>query len=159
MLIKDCMSKGAVCCTPEMDVQAVAALMKKNNVGFLPVLQDSDSRHLMGVITDRDICMKVVAPGYDPRFSVVREVMTPSVAFCRQADPARQALDTMREKHIRRVPVVDARGRLVGVVSIEDLVSGSEISSEKICTALRKIFQASKRISSSPPRRAEARAS
>jgi CBS domain-containing protein len=93
--------------------------MRNLDVGPLPVV---DRGKLVGVVTDRDITIRATAEGRDPRLTPVEEVMTRDVVACREDDDVRVAAKLMQDAQLRRLLVVDGLGRLVGIVSLGDLV-------------------------------------
>jgi CBS domain-containing protein len=103
-------------------VDQAAQLMKEEDVGLLPVVMD-DSGKLIGVLTDRDIVMKVVAGSLDPQSTEVGEVMTANPLACRPQDASEAALDIMRTHQVRRVPVVDEAGLVVGIIAQADVAT------------------------------------
>lgn len=113
----------------------VAQLMRKNHVGSVVVVDDADPRRPIGIVTDRDMVMEVLAPGIDARTLTAGDVMTTSPAVVRGDDDALWALKTMRDRGVRRLPVVDESGALAGIVSLDDLM-------EHVGTALSDIVQA-----------------
>lgn len=104
------------------NVPAAASLMRTRDVGFLPVVDDTVHRRLLGVITDRDIVLRHVAPGHGT-LAAVHEHMTrgPLVTVSAESSVAEVA-EKMARHQVRRVPVVDASGAVVGVVAQADLV-------------------------------------
>jgi CBS domain-containing protein len=151
MLVKDIMTKGPlVWCEARESAEAAAKMMKEKSVGFAPVLEDADSRRVVGVITDRDICIRTVANGLDPRFATVEECMTSSVVACRPETGVKQVLEIMQKNRVRRLPVVAARDRLVGVISMDDLVLRDAAEPKKLMAALKAIYRPAKtRVTSS----------
>jgi CBS domain-containing protein len=139
------MSAVPVWCSPEDDVQTLAAQMRDNNVGFIPVLSDPEERTLLGVVTDRDVCLKVVAMGYDPRFVKISEIMTREILFCNKRDTLARVFARMQAGQVRRLPVLDAHGRLVGIVSLDDVVRSRQISDERLVKGMRQIFETARR--------------
>jgi CBS domain-containing protein len=113
----------------------VAQLMRKNHVGSVVILEEGDARVPAGIVTDRDMVVEVVAAGLDPRTVTAGDIMTASPALARKDDDALWALKTMRDRGIRRLPVVDEAGALFGIVSLDDLV-------EHVGVALGDIVQA-----------------
>ena len=99
----------------------VAQLMRKEHVGSVVVLDDG-GRKPLGIVTDRDLVVEVMAPGLDARTITAGEVMTPSPAVTHENDDALWALKTMRERGVRRLPVVDEAGAMTGIVSLDDLM-------------------------------------
>lgn len=141
MRARDVMTRAPLCwCEPEETVQSAANLMKEHGVGMVLVLHDADSRRLLGVVTDRDICMRVVARGLDPRFESVRDAMTDDVVSCTPTDSIDHILSLMKRNHVRRLPVLAKGGRLAGVVSTDDLMCKAAAPPEKLCAAFRQIF-------------------
>ncbi|MCC7370507.1 MAG: CBS domain-containing protein [Chloroflexi bacterium] len=103
---------------PNATVADAAALMRQLDVGGLPVC---DGSRLIGMVTDRDIAIRSAADGHDPHLTPVRDIMSSGVAWATEDDPVEEAARIMREHRIRRLPIVDERHSLVGVVSLGDL--------------------------------------
>ena len=103
---------------PETALIEAAQKMKSMDIGILPVC---DGDRLVGVITDRDIAVRGVAQGYDPKTARVQEVMTPEVIYCFDDEDVKEAAKKMKEKQVRRLPVLNREKRLVGIVSLGDL--------------------------------------
>jgi len=118
MQVSDVMTRNAECTRPEATLQEAAERMKALDVGSLPVCGDD---HLVGVLTDRDITIRCVADGHDPRADRVRDVMTPQVYYCFEDDDVADAAELMREKQVRRLPVLNHDKRMVGIVALGDL--------------------------------------
>jgi CBS domain-containing protein len=132
MQLKDVMTKVVKTVPSTATVQEAARLMERHNVGFLPVIEDDISA---GVVTDRDLAIRVVAPGLDPTRTTVADVMSfgpgvggdvdltdlPGVATLPENTTVEEALQFMDEKQIRRVTVHDEHYRIVGIVSRADL--------------------------------------
>lgn len=118
MTIQEIMSAPVKTCSPETSIAQAARLMRDAGYGVVPVT-DSDGR-IMGIITDRDICLAIANSNRSPRAIAVREVMTTRITFVRPADDPRIALSTMKHARVRRAPVVDASQRIVGLVSVDD---------------------------------------
>jgi CBS domain-containing protein len=118
MLIKDFMTKAPVSCRPWQRLDEVAQLMSENDCGEIPVCEGS---RIVGVITDRDIACRAVAAGMIPVAIPAGDVMTKTVFTVEEDDTIDTALDLMQTNNIRRIPVVDARRELVGMVSVSDL--------------------------------------
>jgi CBS domain-containing protein len=124
MKVKDLMTKEPCYCMPETNLGSATELMWNANCGCLPVL--SAEGKVSGVITDRDICM---ALGTRNRFAgdvTVAEVMSPKLYFCAPEDDIHQALQTLGEAKVRRLPVVGQDGSLCGVLSVDDILSHAE---------------------------------
>ena len=119
MKVKDLMATDVKRCSPETNLAAAAKIMWEGDCGAVPVTDDRD--HVLGMITDRDICIAAATrPGTEAEIPV-REVISRAVYTCAPGDDVRAALDTMKSRKVRRLPVVDQGGRLVGIVSIHDI--------------------------------------
>lgn len=118
-LVRDIMTGGVTCARPEMTLQEAAERMRDLNVGPLPVCGEND--HLVGFITDRDITIRGVAAGKDPRTTPVREVMTPDIVCCWDDQTISDAAQLMEQHQVRRLAVLDRNQRLVGILSLGDL--------------------------------------
>jgi CBS domain-containing protein len=125
MQVKDAMTRGVECVSPDATLQEAARKMREMDVGPLPVC---DSDRLAGMVTDRDITVRAVADGRDPRTTRVRDVMTEGIDSCFEDDDVADAARLMREKQVRRLVVLNRDKRLVGIVSLGDLAveSGDE---------------------------------
>jgi CBS domain-containing protein len=118
MFVRDVMTKGAECVTPSNSLQEAAQKMKNLDVGPLPVC---DNDRLVGMVTDRDIAVRAVADGCDPRATHVKDVMTPDIVYCFEDQDVKEAARLMKENQIRRLVVLNRDKRLVGIVSLGDL--------------------------------------
>jgi CBS domain-containing protein len=118
MQVRDVMTKGAECIRPSNSLQEAAQKMKNLDVGPLPVC---DNDRLVGLITDRDIVVRAVAEGCDPRNTTVQNVMTPDVLYCFEDQDVPEAARLMRAQQVRRLVVLNQDKRLVGIVSLGDL--------------------------------------
>jgi len=124
MNISELMSKDPCTVTPDTPVSEAARLMKEEDVGMVPVIErvgGAETRgRLVGVITDRDIAIRTVAEGRAVD-SPVRDVMSSGVRTAKPGDSVESVMELMGNEQVRRVPIVDERGSLVGVVSQADL--------------------------------------
>ncbi|HEX6930409.1 MAG TPA: CBS domain-containing protein [Gammaproteobacteria bacterium] len=121
MRIQDIMTADPACCTPEMRIRDVARLMLDNDCGEIPVVDDMDSMHLVGVVTDRDIAIRAVAEGKDPTTTNIADIMSSSVVSAKLDDSVEECVELMEENQIRRIPIVDAQGRCCGIVAQADI--------------------------------------
>lgn len=118
MLVKDVMTPSPLCCKPDTTIDQVAVLMADHDCGIVPVCNHSK---LVGVITDRDITCRAVAKGKDPAAMPVGDVMTKTVYTIGQDEDVEAAIALMEMKQVRRLPVLDEAGNLVGIVAPSDL--------------------------------------
>jgi len=117
------MTANVVCVRPEDTLQDAARKMRDLDVGPLPVCGDDD--RLAGMITDRDIVIRSVAEGRDPKTTPVSEAMTEDIVFCFEEQDVEEAARTMQERQLRRLVVLNNRKRLVGIVSLGDVATRS----------------------------------
>jgi CBS domain-containing protein len=139
MRIKDVMTKDPSCCVPSDSAQHAASIMRTENAGVVPVIQNEQSRRIVGVVTDRDLCMTVVAEGRDPSSVTVEQCMTTKVVTCRPEDPVDTATALMRDNQIRRVPVVGERGELEGIVALADIVGRGKVKAGQTHETLKQV--------------------
>jgi CBS domain-containing protein len=121
MKVKRIMTKRVVCCTGEDTAQSVARLMSLRNIGAIPVVADERSRRLIGIVTDRDLCCRVLALGKSPNAVRIRDVMTRRPFTVSPESTLAECEKVMQKNRIRRVPVVDEEGRCVGIIAQADL--------------------------------------
>jgi CBS domain-containing protein len=122
MKAQDIMSKNPTCVTPNTTLVDAARLMKDQNIGIVPVVESTSSRRLVGVVTDRDIAVRAVAEGRDGVTTSVGHVMSADVSTTTVDRSVDDVMELMGREQIRRVPVVDDRGVLVGIISQADIV-------------------------------------
>jgi len=119
----DFMTQDPVCCASGESVERAAQLMQAEDVGSIPIIDDSHSRKLIGILTDRDIALRIVAESRDAGQTTVREVMTKTPISCNMDDELQRALDTMAYSQVRRVPIVDSQNRVVGIIAQGDVAT------------------------------------
>lgn len=124
MKVRDIMTKTAFSCRSGMSLAEAGALMWEHDCGLLPLLNDAGK--VTGVITDRDVCIAVSTKDRLPSQIQIGEVARPSAIVCSPDDDIHSALKTMSKERIRRLPVVNTDGNLVGVLSMNDIVLQAE---------------------------------
>jgi CBS domain-containing protein len=129
MAIKDLMTCGVEVMRPNETVMTAAKKMAERDIGFLAVC---DGDRLIGALTDRDITIRAVARGLDAAKTRVQDVMTKELTYCYEDEDIEHTAQLMKEKHLRRVVVVDRNTRLVGVVSLGDLARQQESQSAEV---------------------------
>jgi CBS domain-containing protein len=146
MRARDIMTHEPACCTPDTPAAEVAQLMRENDCGAIPVVDGEDSRTLVGVVTDRDIALRGVGEGRNPDVPV-GELMTPSPQSCSPEDDVHDVEQLMMRKQVRRVPIIDAAGHLVGIIAQADLARklGNE---QEVGELVEHISEPSRRIRS-----------
>ena len=118
--IADIMTRSIATVQRDETLQAAARRMHEMDVGSLPVL---DGKAVAGIVTDRDIAVRGVAEGMIPQESLVADVMTEDVRFCRADDSVEQVMAEMGDAQVRRLPVLDADNEIVGIVSLGDVAT------------------------------------
>lgn len=134
------MTPNPVCCLPTDHVAAVAQIMKRENIGPMPVVDSQETRKLIGIITDRDLAMKIVGEGRDVESAKVEAVMTRKVITCREDDELKRALKLMSDHQLRRIVIVDSANRVVGIISQADLATRMN-QPEKTAEVVKDISQ------------------
>ncbi|MBI3047655.1 MAG: CBS domain-containing protein [Acidobacteria bacterium] len=136
------MTEPVLTCTPQTSLAVAARLMREADYGTLPVV-DTAGR-LVGILTDRDVCLALAGTRRNAVNIAVREAMTATVFSALVDDDVRSALAVMKRHRVRRLPVLDTSGNLKGMLSIEDLVvrglTGDGIGAEEIVDALRAMY-------------------
>src|SRR5437868_7042963 len=127
MKIKYLMMKDPMCCVPLDIAQCVVKIMCEEDMGVVLIIENEYSCKVIGIVTDRDLCMNVVAEGRDSRTTQVHESMTTTVVSYSPQDSVDKATELMRENQIRRIPVVDEQHQLVGIVAMADMVGRADL--------------------------------
>jgi CBS domain-containing protein len=141
MKARDLMTENPSCITPETTARQAARLMDEQDCGSLPVVESDSSRRLVGVITDRDLTVRVLARGASPD-TPVREVMTSNVTSCNAGDSLDAVEDAMATHQVRRIPIVDDQGKVIGVVSQADLArERKSVGAKDLGKVLEKISE------------------
>lgn len=118
MKIEQAMHKGAEWISPDTPVSQIARMMKKSDIGAVPV---GENDRLIGMVTDRDLAIRALADGQDLSRLTARDVMTKGVTYARTDQSLEDAVQMMEEKAIRRLPVINEKKRLVGFLSLGDV--------------------------------------
>jgi len=139
---EEVMTKNPVCCVPSDNVAKVAEMMKRENIGPIPVIENEQTRKLVGIVTDRDLAMKIVAEGRDARSTKVEAVMTHKVVTCRAEDDLQKALEAMSEHQLRRIPIVDNDNKILGIIAQADVATRVD-QPEKTAEMVKEISQSS----------------
>lgn len=117
------MTKEPLCCLPGDMVMKAAEMMKSGNIGSLPVIENEQTKKLVGIVTDRDLAIRIVAEGREAKSTRVEEVMTRKVITCHAKDDMQKALDAMSAHQLRRIPVVDEDGCILGIIAQADVAT------------------------------------
>ena len=122
----DVMTAQLTCCTPSDTVHVVAQSMRAQDVGAMPVIDSHEKRRLVGIVTDRDLALKVVGEDRDSRKTTVEDVMSRKMVVCKTDDDWQTALDAMAKHQLRRIPLVDDQGRIAGIIAQADVATRIE---------------------------------
>ncbi len=120
---RDIMTARVACCLPTDTVEQVAQLMKSEDIGPVPVIENRESLRLIGIVTDRDLVLKVIAERREAKNTRVEEIMTRDPVTCRPEDELEAAPDAMAQHQVRRIPVVENHNRLVGIIAQADVAT------------------------------------
>lgn len=138
------MTKDPFCCLSNDSVEKAAVMMQRENVGAIPVIDTEHTRNLVGIVTDRDLALKIIAGELDPKSTKVNAVMTHEVVTCFAEDDLQKALDAMAEHQLRRIPVVDSENRIVGIIAQADVATRVD-EPAKTAEMVREISEANGR--------------
>ena len=118
MKVRAIMTKNVECIEPTLPIAKAAQKMRDLDIGFLPICEND---RLLGTVTDRDITVRSVAQGRDPRLATVSEIMTQEAFSCYEDEDVESVGQAMQEKEVRRMLILDRQEKLVGVVSLGDI--------------------------------------
>ena len=118
MKVRAIMTKNVECIEPTLPIAKAAQKMRDLDIGFLPICEND---RLLGTVTDRDITIRSVAQGRDPRLATVSEIMTQEAFSCYDDEDVESVGQAMQEKEVRRMLILDRQEKLVGVVSLGDI--------------------------------------
>jgi CBS domain-containing protein len=137
---RDVMTEDLVFCTPGDLVSKVAQLMKREDIGPVLIVDNEQSKKLVGIVTDRDLAIKVVGEGRDPQKTRVEDVMTRKLVTCHADADVDVAMKAMAQHQLRRIPVVNENMKLVGIISQADVATRVD-EPEKTAEVVREISQ------------------
>lgn len=139
MQVIEIMAKSPALCLTDTPLGEVARMMVEHDCGAIPVVESRDAPRPVGVITDRDIVVRVIAQGRNPLEATASEGMTNGVATVTPAMSLEECATVMEEHQVRRVPVVDEEGKVIGIVSQADIVLNA--SSQEAANVVREISE------------------
>ena len=119
-LCEEIMTRDPVCCLPGDSIGEAARIMGEMDIGAVPVVSDRETRRLAGIVTDRDLAIRALAKRLGPQ-TPVEEIMTRKLHTCREEDRLAEAVERMEKHQVRRMPVVDASGAIIGIIAQADL--------------------------------------
>lgn len=143
MTVKDLLTSDVKSCSADTDLATAAQIMWDCDCGIVPVV--NDERKVIGMITDRDVCIAAATRSTSPSNIRVGDVISGEVYSCAREDDVRTAMKTMKNQRVRRLPVLDRQERLVGIISLNDLVlraecrEGAEVSGAGFLDTMKSI--------------------
>lgn len=144
MKARELMSSDLDCVTPDDAITRAAQLMRDRDIGSLPVVESKDSMRLTGIITDRDITVRHVAEGHKEDCTVRDAMSTGELATVRPDDDERRVMEVMQSRQVRRVPVCEDGGRVIGVIAQADLALDSD-QEDQVEKTVERISEPSRR--------------
>ena len=139
MRVSEVMTHNPVCCIRTTSVMNAARMLRDFDIGFLLVIDDPRTRKLIGVVTDRDLCLAALGELHDPALTTVEDCMATDPVTCTPDRDTREILATMAEHQIRRLPVVDQDNHARGIVGIADLIRHNAADPRDLWMALSRI--------------------
>ena len=134
--VQDLMTKNPTTCLETAPVVEAARLMERAGVGSIPVLEGGK---LVGIVTDRDIAVRVVAGGRDPQQTKIQDVMTRDPQCVTVDEPIDRVMEVMESRQVRRIPVIDTGGKLVGIIAQADIARmGDDHATGDVVEAISK---------------------
>jgi CBS domain-containing protein len=118
MKVKQAMHKGVQWVSPGTFIENLAQLMREHDIGAIPI---GENDRLIGMVTDRDLVCRCLAMGLDPKTTTARDVMTKGMVFCLDRQELDDAARLMQTKKVRRLPVINAKKRMIGMLSLGDV--------------------------------------
>ena len=146
MKVGEIMTRNPISCTASSSVKTAAELMLLKDTGVLPVTEGAFNHTVVGVVTDRDLCRAVLGQGRDAAHVWIRECMSQDPACCRPEDDVEKVIRLMATRQVRRIPVVDEKGNLEGIVTISDLVRRHAIIAAALYDLMEKIYESSAKV-------------
>lgn len=142
MRAQDIMTTSPACCTPDNTAQEAARMMEEHHCGCIPVVEDQESKRLVGVVTDRDLTIRGIARGMSPNTLVI-DLMSLDVSCCRPHAEVQEVETIMAERQVRRVPIIDDRGCCIGMVAQADLAreEGHATTEEEVGRVVERISE------------------
>lgn len=138
MKVKECMCNEVFSCTPSTTVYDAAKLMQTNHIGCIPVCDNENC--MVGVITDRDLVLRCIADDKNAKDTPVSDIMTTNVWTCKPDDEMTNAQSKMGSEQIRRLPVVDNQGKVIGMLTLGDLAKNDmELGQDEVSDTINCI--------------------
>jgi len=141
MKVRDIMTLDPQAITPDQPLSRAAEIMRDSDVGMVPVVSDDVNRTLVGLITDRDIAIRHVAEAHPESCTVGAHMTRDNIATVRETDDSGEVMDSMKRWEVRRIPVIDTRGALIGVVAQADIAVHRSIPRAEVADVVEAISE------------------
>jgi CBS domain-containing protein len=132
MRVGDLMKKEPPFCVPFDTARGAASIMKHHDVSFIPIIENEPTHMLVGVVTDRDLCLRVVAEGKDPNEVQLADCMTNAPVVCHPQDDIGETIQLMVSARLHQLPVVDENGSVQGVISLHDALQNILLTKARV---------------------------
>ena len=145
MNVSDVMTTNPTCCIPSDTAQTAAIIMRDEDTGIVPIVENKENCKLIGVVTDRDLCLTLIAEksrtpeARDPAKVPIEHCMTSELVVCEADDDVDHVLELMKENQVRRILVVDGGTRIKGIVSLADLMNRASLPKGETSDTLKTI--------------------
>jgi len=144
MKASEVMTPSPRVCTPQATAQEVARVMRDADTGVIPIVADETSKRLVGLVTDRDLAIRLIAEGRDGN-APISEAMSADVTGVKPDDDLKDVRRLMGERQVRRVPVCDAQGRCLGIISQADLALDDDVSDKSVGKLVEAVSEPAQR--------------
>lgn len=141
MRVDQIMTFDPTTCAQSEKLARAADVMREMNVGVVPVVESKDSSRLVGIVTDRDLCMSVICDGLNPIEAAIYQCMSTELVSCGPGDDVEEVMALMRLHQLKRIPVVNPDGNLEGIVSLADLSLSESVDALDIDETIREISE------------------
>jgi len=141
MRVNEVMTSDPVVCTFACTANVVAGVMKELDVGMIPVVENLNTRKLIGLVTDRDLAVRVMAEGRNAAYVTMQECMTKDPMVCHPEDNVQKVLAIMAEYQVHRVPVVDKENKIIGLVSVSDLIRHVAVNARDLYVVMSRMCE------------------
>jgi len=141
MQVRDIMTPDPECVTPEQPISRAASIMRDCDIGVVPVVKNETDKSLVGLITDRDIAIRHVADSHRGDCRVGDHMTRENIETVRDTDDSATVLEAMKRREVRRIPVTDERGALVGIVAQADIATARQIPKDEVGEVVESISE------------------
>jgi CBS domain-containing protein len=141
MKAREIMTTSPEVVTPQDPISRAAQIMRDRDVGLVPVVKDRESMTLMGVITDRDLAVRHIAQSHKDDCAVSNHMSTDNIQAVAESDDLDSVISAMERREVRRVPVTDKSGKLMGIIAQADIANCEEIPKAQVAEVVRRVSE------------------